>query len=110
MNSKTLSLVTYKRKKIEIRYREGHNVQNNDVFSVTHFRCYCARSYARLSKDALNPHRPNRHLLKCDCNWYMDASHTMLVYRSGRDTFVVKMVGLCSDHTNGCTGENEEMN
>ena len=86
----------------------ARNPEYNNMYN----RYYCARSYGYTTKTAKRATgaRPSRDSLKCNCGFYINAAHPMLEDRSGRDLNTLVITGLSLDHTNGCLGNDPEMN
>ena len=91
------------------KYRECAYKRKDPRFSGVNYRYYCARSHGYYCGDG-NIHRPNRTSLKCNCGWYVNATNPMLPDNSGRDMSCVVVSGARLEHTNGCTGNDPDLN
>ena len=69
------------------------------------YRANCPRSGKYASKKKMDSSgRPTRNSLKCDCGFYINATHDKMPNNKTRNAESVSIVSLCLEHTNGCEG------
>ena len=83
------------------------NKRANSEYAITYYRSWCALSNTPKSNTT---DIPRCHSLKFNCGWYIIAAQPMLDDSSRQHPTIAEIVGLALEHTNGCEGNNVDMN
>ena len=93
----------------EYRLATSTKTRTNAAYRNTYYRYVCCRAGKpppkKIKQEGTNINsRPTRTSLKTECGHYISGKHPMKQDMSGRDEDMIEIVGLCLEHTNGCTG------
>ena len=94
----------------EHRREMSTKTRRNASHTNTYYKYVCCRAGKKPIKKEKESSRPTRESYKCDCGYYVSGKHPMKQDMSGRDEDMIEIVGLCLEHTNGCTGCDKLMN
>jgi len=89
---------------IHVNWRTtSNNRAQSDPYVM--YRASCPRSGKYASKKKMDSSgRPTRNSLKCDCGFFINATHDKMPNNKKVNAESVSIVSLCLEHTNGCEG------